>query len=253
MGSMRNPVKTDMHPDVPTQSAFSSLSSDLSPDGRGAAGFSASVLAFGRSGETAYTRWGKRALDLAISAVGLVVLLPLLPLVALAVKLDSPGGPVFYRSVRLGRNEKPFTFYKFRSMIPGAHESPALIRARNEAPSPVFKRADDPRITRVGRILRRTSIDELPQILNVLRGDMTLVGPRPPIPEEVEKYEPWQRRRLDVKPGLTCLWQISGRSKLGFDEWMRLDIQYIRHQSFLLDVKIILRTLPAVVSRDGAY
>jgi lipopolysaccharide/colanic/teichoic acid biosynthesis glycosyltransferase len=117
----------------------------------------------------------------------------------------------------------------------------------------VFKIADDPRITRVGRYLRRTSIDELPQLVNVLRGDMSLVGPRPPIPEEVEKYEPWQRRRLSVKPGITCLWQISGRSRLGFEEWMRLDIVYIQSCSFLLDMKILLRTIPAVLSRDGAY
>jgi lipopolysaccharide/colanic/teichoic acid biosynthesis glycosyltransferase len=144
-------------------------------------------------------------------------------------------------------------FYKFRSMVDGAHESRNFLLHLNEVQGPVFKIADDPRITRVGRYLRRTSIDELPQLVNVLRGDMSLVGPRPPIPEEVEKYEPWQRRRLSVKPGITCLWQISGRSRLGFEEWMRLDIVYIQSCSFLLDMKILLRTIPAVLSRDGAY
>jgi lipopolysaccharide/colanic/teichoic acid biosynthesis glycosyltransferase len=247
---MRNPAETDMHADIPSASAFSALP----PEGRSAAaGLSSPVFIFGGSGETAYTRWGKRALDLAVASAGLVLLAPLLPLIALAIKLDSPGGPVFYRSVRLGRGERPFTFYKFRSMVPGAHELSALVQARTASAPPVFKRADDPRITRIGRILRRTSIDELPQLLNVLRGDMTLVGPRPPLPEEVERYDPWQRSRLDVTPGITCLWQVSGRSKLGFDEWMRLDMQYIRNRSLLLDLKILLRTLPAVLSGEGAY
>ncbi len=204
------------------------------------------------SEDTLYKRYGKRAMDVIGSALGVLLLLPFLPIVALAIKLTSPG-PVLYRSIRLGKDGQPFVFYKFRSMVDGAHESRSFIQHLNEAEGPVFKIANDPRVTLVGRFLRRTSIDELPQLWNVLRGDMSLVGPRPPIPEEVEKYEPWQRRRLDVKPGITCLWQISGRSKLGFEEWMRLDIQYIQHQSFLLDQKILLRTLPAVVSRDGAY
>ena len=202
--------------------------------------------------DTFYKRVGKRWTDFAGALTAFILLLPLLPLVALAIKLNSRG-PILYRSIRLGRGGKPFVFYKFRSMVDGAHESRNFLLHLNEAEGPVFKIADDPRVTLIGRFLRRTSIDELPQILNVLRGDMSLVGPRPPIPEEVEKYEPWQRRRLDVKPGITCLWQISGRSKLGFDEWMRLDIQYIQHQSFLLDLKILLRTIPAVLSRDGAY
>lgn len=203
-------------------------------------------------GETFYTRYGKRAMDILGGAVVFLVFLLVLPFVALAIKLNSRG-PVLYRSIRLGQDGKPFVFYKFRSMVDGAHESRGFLLHLNEVEGPVFKIANDPRVTRVGRFLRRTSIDELPQVLNVLKGDMSLVGPRPPIPEEVEKYEPWQRRRLDVKPGITCLWQISGRSKLGFDEWMRLDIQYIQHQSFLLDLKILLRTIPAVLSRDGAY
>jgi lipopolysaccharide/colanic/teichoic acid biosynthesis glycosyltransferase len=123
----------------------------------------------------------------------------------------------------------------------------------NECDGPVFKICRDPRITRIGRFLRTTSIDEIPQFLNVLRGEMSLVGPRPPIPEEVAQYEPWQMRRLDVRPGITCLWQISGRSRVGFQEWMRLDLEYIKHQSFWLDMKILARTVPAVLSREGAY
>jgi exopolysaccharide biosynthesis polyprenyl glycosylphosphotransferase len=199
-----------------------------------------------------YKRYGKRFLDMVVSAAALTVLLPFLPVVALAIRLSSPG-PIFYRSIRLGKNGRPFIFYKFRSMVADAHENRTCLLAMNEVDGPVFKISNDPRVTRIGRLLRRTSVDELPQLVNVLRGDMTLVGPRPPIPEEVEKYEPWQRRRLDVKPGITCLWQISGRSKLGFNEWMRLDLQYIQHRSFRLDMKILLRTIPAVLSRDGAY
>jgi len=199
-----------------------------------------------------YHRHGKRLLDIIGALVALIVFAPLFPIVALAIVLTSRGS-VFYRSIRLGRGGRPFVFFKLRSMVDGAHESRKYMLHLNEVDGPIFKISNDPRITRVGRFLRRSSIDEMPQFWNVLKGDMSLVGPRPPIPEEVEKYEPWQRRRLDVKPGITCLWQISGRSKLGFDEWMRLDIQYIRHRSFLLDVKILLRTLPAVLSRDGAY
>ena len=200
----------------------------------------------------AYVAWGKRLLDLGVSFVAGVIVLPFVPFIALAVRLDSPG-PLLYRSVRLGRKGRPFVFYKFRSMVVGAHESARYVRHLNEIEGPVFKSARDPRVTRVGRFLRRTSIDELPQLWNVLRGDMTLVGPRPPIPEEVEAYEPWQRLRLEVKPGITCLWQVSGRSKLGFAEWMRLDIQYIQAMSLRTDFKILLRTVPAVLSREGAY
>src|SRR5262245_9615888 len=200
----------------------------------------------------AYVSWGKRVLDLGVSLAALCVVLPFVPFIALAIRFDSPG-PLLYRSVRLGRNGRPFVFYKFRSMVVGAHESARYVRHLNEIEGPVFKSARDPRVTRVGRFLRRTSIDELRQLWTVLRGDMTLVGPRPPIPEEVEAYEPWQRLRLEVKPGITCLWQVSGRSKLGFEEWMRLDIQYIQTISLQSDLKILLRTIPAVLSREGAY
>ena len=217
-----------------------------------AAGFSASVPLEALADETFYTRFGKRFLDVVLSLLFGLLFLPFVPVVALAIKLDSRA-PILYKSVRLGKDGRPFVFYKFRSMVDGAHESAAYVRHLNEVDGPVFKSANDPRVTRVGRFLRRTSIDEIPQLWNVLRGDMSLVGPRPPIPEEYEQYEPWQRRRLDVKPGITCLWQVSGRSKLSFDEWMRLDIQYLQNRSFLLDLKILTRTLPAVLSREGAY
>jgi exopolysaccharide biosynthesis polyprenyl glycosylphosphotransferase len=199
-----------------------------------------------------YLRWGKRAIDLLGAMVALVVLSPLMLLIALMVKLESRG-PVFYRSSRIGKNGRSFTFLKFRSMVDGADRHRKQLTHLNEVDGPVFKISRDPRVTRIGRLLRISSIDEIPQFLNVLNGDMSLVGPRPPIPEEVEQYEPWQLRRLDVKPGITCLWQISGRSTLSFREWMRLDLEYIKHRSFWLDLRILLRTIPAVLSREGAY
>jgi exopolysaccharide biosynthesis polyprenyl glycosylphosphotransferase len=199
-----------------------------------------------------YLRYGKRLIDLIGSAAALVVLSPFMALVALAVKLESRG-PVLYRSIRIGKDGRPFEFLKFRSMVDGADRKRNQLSHLNEMDGPTFKISRDPRVTRVGRLLRVTSIDEVPQFFNVLRGEMSLVGPRPPIPEEVAQYEPWQCRRLDVRPGITCLWQISGRSKLSFKEWMRLDLEYIKHQSFWLDVRILLRTIPAVLSREGAY
>jgi lipopolysaccharide/colanic/teichoic acid biosynthesis glycosyltransferase len=201
------------------------------------------------SGHSFYMRRGKRALDLAVSAVLLTAALPLFPLIALALRLEGKG-PVLDRSLRQGETG-PFAFYKFRSLAPGAREVPG--RAFAQPGGPLFASVEDARVTRVGRFLRRTSLDELPQLVNVLRGDMSLVGPRPPHAEDVHRYEPWQLARLEVKPGITCLWQVSGRSALSFDEWMRLDLQYIRHRSLGLDLKILLRTVPAVLSREGAY
>ena len=202
--------------------------------------------------EGIYLRHGKRVLDVVGALIGLVFGLPLMGLAALIIKLESRG-PVLYRSQRIGRGGQAFTFFKLRSMMDGADRHRHRLSHLNEADGPVFKMSRDPRVTRVGRFLRMSSLDELPQLFNVLRGEMSLVGPRPPIPEEVSQYEPWQFRRLAVKPGLTCLWQISGRSRLGFQEWMRLDLEYIRHQSLALDVKILVRTVPAVLSREGAY
>ena len=200
----------------------------------------------------AYLRVGKRALDMFGALLALVVSAPVVALLAAIIKLESRG-PVFYRSTRVGRGGRPFTFYKLRSMVQDADRKRQHLSHLNEADGPIFKILRDPRVTGIGRFMRTTSLDELPQFWNVFVGDMSLVGPRPPIPEEVAQYEPWQLRRLDVKPGITCLWQISGRSRIGFQEWMRLDLEYIRHRSLALDIKILLRTLPAVLSREGAY
>lgn len=202
--------------------------------------------------DTFYLRFGKRLLDLSGALFALAVTAPLMLVMAILIKLESRG-PILYKSRRIGRGGKEFTFYKLRSMVNGAHRRRNDIAHLNEADGPVFKISNDPRVTRIGRFLRRTSIDEIPQFLNVLKGEMSLVGPRPPIPEEVTRYEPWQLKRLSVRPGLTCLWQISGRSRIGFEEWMRLDLQYIRRQSLSMDLGILLRTIPAVLSRDGAY
>jgi lipopolysaccharide/colanic/teichoic acid biosynthesis glycosyltransferase len=199
-----------------------------------------------------YAAAGKRALDIAGSLAVLLFAGPVILLAALAVKLSSRG-PAFYKSTRLGKDGQPFTFYKLRSMYVGADAERANLMHMNEADGPVFKLKRDPRVTRIGQWMRCTSVDELPQLLNVLKGEMSLVGPRPPLPEEADKYEAWQRRRLDVKPGITCLWQVSGRSRLGFDEWMRLDLEYIRRQSLATDLWILVRTIPAVLSREGAY
>jgi lipopolysaccharide/colanic/teichoic acid biosynthesis glycosyltransferase len=199
-----------------------------------------------------YGKFGKRCVDIVGASFALVATAPLLAFMAVLVKLESPG-PILYRSTRLGRGARPFTFFKLRSMVQGADLRRDQLTHLNECDGPVFKICNDPRITRVGRFVRTTSIDEIPQFLNVLRGEMSLVGPRPPIPEEVARYELWQLQRLDVRPGLTCLWQVSGRSRLGFQEWMRLDLEYIRNRSFRLDLKILLRTIRAVLSREGAY
>jgi len=199
-----------------------------------------------------YRRGGKRLLDVVLAAAGMVIALPLLAAAAVAIKLDSPG-PVFHRATRVGRDGRRFTFFKLRSMRRDAEELRGLLLHRNITEGPTFKLHDDPRVTRVGRLLRKSSLDELPQLLHVLRGEMSVVGPRPPFPEEVEHYVAWMRRRLEVRPGLTCLWQIRGRSDLPFDEWMRLDVEYVERYSLGLDLKIILLTVPAVLSGRGAY
>lgn len=194
----------------------------------------------------------KRALDVAISLFILALSLPMLVIAALAIKLSSPGS-VFFKQERIGLNGRLFTLYKFRTMIEDAHARREEVEHLNEMTGPVFKAKADPRVTPVGRWLRRFSLDELPQLWNVLKGDMSLVGPRPPIPEEVTRYHRWHRRRLSMKPGLTCLWQISGRNEIhDFDRWMKLDLQYIDNWSPSLDLKILLRTIPAVLSGKGA-
>lgn len=194
----------------------------------------------------------KRALDLFIVLSAFLFVLPLMLITAIAVKIDSPG-PVFFGQTRVGRRGKLFTCYKFRSMSVDAEERKAALQAQNEADGPVFKIQNDPRVTRVGHIIRSLSIDELPQMLNVLKGDMSLVGPRPPLPQEVHEYEMHQLHRLEVTPGLTGLQQVSGRSSLDFERWIRLDLQYIEEQSLWGDIKIMFKTIPAVLLRRGAY
>lgn len=194
----------------------------------------------------------KRIFDLIVGLFILVLLVPVVPLIALIIRLDS-SGPVFYRQDRIGEGGRPFKFYKFRSMYVESDLRQKELERHNEQEGPVFKMRLDPRVTSVGRFLRRSSMDEVPQVLNVLRGDMSIVGPRPPLPTEVSRYLPGHHRRLDVKPGITCLWQISGRSQIGFDEWMRLDMEYLRTRSLRTDFLIFVKTIPAVMARRGAY
>ena len=193
----------------------------------------------------------KRVSDIILALVLLAVFSPFMLLTALLIKLTSPG-PVLFLQERCGLNGRLFTMYKFRSMVDNAEQLRFELEALNEMDGPVFKASRDPRITAIGRIIRRFSIDESPQFLNVLRGDMSLVGPRPPLPQEVSQYERWQKRRLSMKPGITCLWQISGRNEVGFEDWMKLDLSYIDNWSLLLDLKILLKTVPVVVLGTGA-
>lgn len=194
----------------------------------------------------------KGMVDFLGAAILLLLLSPFFLAAALAVRLSSPG-PVFFRQKRCGLNGREFVMYKFRSMVDGADELKDSLVEHNEMDGPVFKIRNDPRMTRVGRLLRRTSLDELPQLINVLKGEMSLVGPRPPLRCEVDSYEDWQRRRLSMRPGITGLWQISGRSNLDFRDWIRMDLEYIDRWSLALDLKILAMTIPAVLLGRGAY
>jgi exopolysaccharide biosynthesis polyprenyl glycosylphosphotransferase len=196
--------------------------------------------------------WVKRAMDLILVGLGLLTISPVLAVIALLVKLDSPG-PILYKQQRVGKNGETFSMFKFRSMGQDADRRLAALLAQNEASGPLFKMRNDPRVTRVGAVLRRWSLDELPQLFNVLRGEMSLVGPRPPLPKEVEEYEEWQLGRLRAVPGLTGLWQVSGRSEVPFHDMVRLDLHYIRNWSLGLDFEILMRTIPAVLTNRGAY
>jgi exopolysaccharide biosynthesis polyprenyl glycosylphosphotransferase len=193
----------------------------------------------------------KRAIDFFVSGILIALCAPLWIIVSFFIKRDSPG-PVFYIQERVGKNGRLFPMYKFRSMVTGADKMQVHLTHLNEMDGPVFKIKDDPRLTRIGKFLRRTSLDELPQLFNVLMGNMSLVGPRPPILKEVLQYHPWQRKRLSVTPGVTCLWQVTGRNEIKFDEWMKLDMQYIENWSLLLDLKILFMTIKAVITKKGA-
>lgn len=194
----------------------------------------------------------KRTQDIVLSLLALLLLWPFLLLLSLIIILDSPGASPVFKQNRIGRNGKTFTFYKFRSMKPHAEEELQELMQFNEMDGPVFKIKNDPRITRVGKFIRKTSIDELPQLINILKGEMSIVGPRPALPREVEQYTDYQKQRLLVTPGLTCYWQIQPhRNDLSFDEWLELDLKYIRERSFLVDWKIILGTIKAVLNMEG--
>lgn len=194
----------------------------------------------------------RRGQDILLSLIALLLLWPVMLIVALVVVIDSPeAGPIFAQD-RVGRDGKVFRFYKFRSMVPNAEAKLTELLEKNEMEGPAFKMKDDPRITRVGKFIRKTSLDELPQLWNILKGDMSIVGPRPPLPREVEQYGEYERQRLLVTPGLTCYWQIQPhRNDLSFDEWVDLDVQYIEESSFLTDWKIIFKTFGAVIGMNG--
>lgn len=194
----------------------------------------------------------KRAQDVVLSLVGLVVLMPILLLIALIIVIESPGESPIFIQTRVGKNGKEFRFFKFRTMYPDAESHLEQLLAKNEMNGPVFKIKDDPRITKVGKILRRTSMDELPQLWNILKGDMSLVGPRPALPRETAQYDEEARKRLEVIPGLTCYWQIQPkRNSLSFEEWLALDMKYIRERSYLVDWKILFGTIGAVLHMEG--
>lgn len=183
----------------------------------------------------------KRTIDILCSLAGLLLLSPVLIVVSILIKLESDG-PIIFSQDRIGYKGEKFKMYKFRSMVVNAEELKKKLAEQNEMSGPMFKMKNDPRVTKVGKFIRKTSIDELPQLINILKGEMSLVGPRPSLPKEVKEFEPWMMERLEVKPGLTCYWQVSGRNDIDFEDWMKLDIKYVRERSFWLDMKLIFKT-----------
>lgn len=194
----------------------------------------------------------KRIIDIIGSIIGIVLVSPVLLVTAVLIKLESKGR-IFFSQTRVGLHGKEFKIYKFRSMVDGAEALRKSIEHKNEMSGPMFKVRGDPRITKIGRFIRKTSIDELPQLINVLKGEMSLVGPRPSLPSEVEKFEAWMLKRLEVKPGLTCYWQVSGRNNICFEDWMKLDIDYVNHRNMKLDIKLIFKTIILLFGDKNAY
>ena len=194
----------------------------------------------------------KRAMDIIGSLCGIILLSPLLIIVALAIKIEDPKGSVFFSQKRCGKDNKLFPMYKFRSMVSNAEELLEELMEHNEMDGPVFKIKEDPRITRVGKFIRKTSIDELPQLFNIFMGHMSIVGPRPAIPHEVAEYSHYHKQRLLVKPGLTCIWQVSGRNSIGFDEWMEMDLEYIEKRNLWMDIKLIFKTVGVLFGDEHA-
>lgn len=194
----------------------------------------------------------KRGIDIIGAGSGLLLLSPIIAIVACAVKFTSKG-PIFFSQKRVGKNGKVFKMYKFRSMVVNAEELKEKLSHKNEMSGPMFKMKDDPRVTKVGKFIRRTSLDELPQLWNVLKGDMSLVGPRPSLPKEVKQFEKWMFRRLTVKPGLTCYWQVSGRNNIDFEDWMKLDISYVEDRNLWIDIKLIFKTVFVLFGDKNAH
>lgn len=209
------------------------------------------AIVFSTTPDSGLSIYLKNLNDRLFAFVGIVSLAPLLLFLAFLIKITSKG-PLFYKQQRCGLNGRKFTMLKFRTMVENADEMKDLLLEKNEMDGPVFKMTNDPRLTSTGNVLRKFSLDELPQLFNVLKGDMSLVGPRPPLPEEVSQYDHWQRRKLSMKPGLTCLWQVNGRNNINFEKWMKMDLQYIDNWSLWLDTKILLKTIPAVILGVGA-
>lgn len=194
----------------------------------------------------------KRIIDIIGAGLGLILLSPIIAIVACAVKVTSKG-PVFFSQKRVGKNGELFEMYKFRSMVVNAEELKENLEEQNEMSGPMFKIKDDPRITKVGKFIRKTSIDELPQLWNILKGDMSLVGPRPSLPKEVEQFDNWMFKRLSVRPGLTCYWQVSGRNNIDFEDWMKLDVKYVEERNFWIDIKLIFKTVFVLFGDKNAH
>ena len=194
----------------------------------------------------------KRLIDIVCSFLGVLMLSPLFIIIAIIIKSTSKG-PVFFSQKRIGKKGKEFDMYKFRSMVVNAEELKEKLAAQNEMSGPMFKMKNDPRVTRVGKFIRKTSIDELPQLWNVLKGDMSLVGPRPSLPKEVAQFDGWMHKRLEVKPGLTCYWQVSGRNNIDFEDWMKLDVKYVNERNFWIDIKLIFKTVWVLLGDKNAH
>ena len=201
--------------------------------------------------ESTLYNFTKRLIDIIGSSLGVIALSPLFLVVAILIRKESEG-PVIFSQDRIGKDGVSFKMHKFRSMVQNAEELKEKLKEQNEMSGPMFKMKEDPRVTRVGKFIRKTSIDELPQLINVLKGDMSLVGPRPSLPKEVKEFEPWMMERLNVKPGLTCYWQVSGRNNIDFEDWMKLDIKYVRERNTLTDLKLIFKTVFVLFGDENA-
>ena len=199
-----------------------------------------------------FYKFCKRGIDVIVAGVGLILLSPIITIVACAIKLTSKG-PIFFLQKRVGKNGELFNMYKFRSMVVNAEELKEKLKHKNEMSGPMFKMKDDPRVTKVGKFIRKTSLDELPQLWNVLKGDMSLVGPRPSLPKEVEQFDSWMFKRLTVRPGLTCYWQISGRNNIDFEDWMKLDVKYVEERNLWIDIKLIFKTVGVLFGDKNAH